>query len=109
MLASTTPSITFRASDTPTEIATPVWPNAAAMVAAPANELMSDTSLAAMSISPTMMRLGRAPAVVDAVSMPDCTRTPIWFSAQTPEPLTATPVWPAAMAADPATTSASII
>ncbi len=109
MPACTTPSITLRASDTPIEIATPVWPKAAAIVAAPANELMSDRSVAAMSTSSTMMRLGRAPAVVEAVSMPDSTRTPIWFSAHTPDPLTATPVCPAAIAAEPATTNASII
>ena len=108
-LASTTPSMMLRDSETPIDTATPVWPKAAAIVAAPAKALISEVSVARAEASCTTMREGRAPTVAEAVSTPDCTRTPIWFSAHTPEPLTATPVWPAAIAAEPATTKASMV
>ena len=104
-----TPSMTFFARVTPMVTATPVLPKAAAMLAAPAKATMADTSVVRMSMFSAMIRLGRAPTVVAAVATPDCTRAPIWFSAQTPEPLTATPDCPAAIAADPANTAALMI
>ena len=105
--ASTTPSMMLRASETPTDKAAPVPPpKAAASEAAPATARIDERSLACTSTSSASMSLGRSPRA-DKVVTPACTRVPIWFSAQTPEPLAARPVPPPpASAAEPETTKA---
>ena len=108
--ARTTPSITLRARDTPSDSAAPVdAPMPAAIEAAPANAVMLDALEASAATALALMTLARVPAA-NAVRVPACTRTPIWFSAQTPEALTPTPVPPPRpTATEPETTSASMV
>ena len=105
--ASTEPSMMLRAKETPTDTATPmVPPKAADKEAAPAKDRIEERSVAwTKTPSASTVLLRSAVSVVT----PACTRVPIWFSAQTPEPLRARPVVPpAATAAEPDTTKASM-
>jgi hypothetical protein len=60
----------------------------AAIEAAPANAVMLDLLEAAAVTALALITLARVPTA-DSVSVPACTRAPVWFSAHTPEALTA--------------------
>ena len=106
--ASTALSIAFVATDTPTAIDTPVFPeSAAARDAAPTRAVISDLSDPATL---TVFAVTPAPAPVPAPSWYAATVPVIRFSANAPDPATPTPVPPeAATATDPATVVESTV
>ena len=98
-VAVTSLSTVFSATETPTESATPVEPNAAARETPCALELIR---LSSREITETVLADAVPPDRVAA------TLVAIWLVTETPDPDTPTAFAPAAIATDPAKTEASI-